>query len=529
MRRMLAAVIMLVFLTASVSRAEEQAESSSNAPKKALGNALAIISVFEDAIPAPAGLALTADGDLLVVSRDEGSEVFKIDLENGQNKGLSRFARDRDFCNSQYVAIDSNGFVYIDTSRSGTLEHTRSDGFTSQVIKHVGMFQISPDGKTAKRIEDIDDDTFGLAVDPKGNLFACTAEVPIEQQDLVSKVAEKSLDRMFQSTSARKPYITKFELGGDSALDSRSTVTKNMKVTPSGITFDSEGNLFFVAGSTVSKVSFGFLGASRPKTFATLPTANAKATRSLGISADNSDNLYVSVTNPYALAGGTIFKIDSEGEVTTFAKGLFNPTACIADPEGNIYISDLKAGKVFQIPAGALHLQGPFRIKKPPPPPAAPPVKPVAAVEPKIKAKKPAPPIVEPEVDIARMTYEELAEKLASIDKELGEKQDLAYPDTIVLKGGREMKCEIISDTEDSVFARMSSGGASIMRNRIEIVIYGTGEEKDKALQAKSEVEELQGQRSMVKLRMRELKPPARRKERPVIYDDYEDEEEDED
>ncbi len=520
MRRMLATVILLVLLAASACNIEEPAKSSSNAPKKTLGKALAVINVFEDGIPSPAGLALTRDGDLLVVAREDASFVYKIDLEDGRNKGFSLFASDRNFCNSRYVAIDSNGFVYIDTSRPSTISHTRSDGYTRKSIRYVGMFQISPDGKTAKRIEDIDDDTFGLAVDPKGNLFACNAEVPIDQQDKTGKVVEKTFERMFASTSAGKPYITKFKLGGDSALDSRSSVVKKMEVTPSGITFDSEGNLFFVAGGTVSKVSFGVLGASKPKTFATLPTAKATATRSLGISADDSDNLYVSVTNPYKPASGTIFKIDPKGRVATFAKGLISPTDCIADSKGNIYISDPKAGKVYQIPAEALHLPGPFMIKKPPPPAVAPLVEPVAADKP----KEPSPPVVEPGLDITQMTYEELSEMLASIDKELDEKQALVYPDTIVLKGGKEMKCEIVSETEDSVLARMSSGGASIMRDRIETVIYATEEEKDKALQAKSEAEELQEQKSRIQFRMRELKPRVKRKTRKVEYeydDDY--------
>lgn len=542
MRRMLATGILLVFLAASVSDTEVQAESNLIAPKKMLGYASAVISVFEDGIPSPAGLALTGDGDLLVVTREDASFVYKIDLEDGRNKGFSLFASDRNFCNSRYVAIDSNGFVYIDTSRPSTLSHTRSDGYTRKIIRYVGMFQISPDGKTVKRIEDIDDDTFGLAVDPNGNLFACNAEVPIDQQDTTVKVVEKTFERMFESTSARKPYITKFKLGGDSALDSRSSVARKMEVTPSGITFDSEGNLFFVAGGTVSKVTFGIFGASKPKTFATLPTANAKATRSLGINADNSDNLYVSVTNPYKPNSGIIFKINPKGEVTTFAKGLISPTDCIADSKGNIYISDPKAGKVYQISAEALHLPGPFRIKKPPPPAVAPPVEPVATDKPKgpsppvvappiepvatDKPKESSPPVVEPELNITQMTYMELSEMLVSIDKKLGEKQALAYPDTIVLKGGKEMKCEIVSDTEDSVSARMSRGRASIMRSRIETVIYATEDEKDKALQAESEAEELQEQKSLIQFRMRELKPRVKRKTRTVEYeydDDYDD------
>jgi hypothetical protein len=517
-----------------------------------LGKTLAVIGVFEDGIPAPVGLALTAEGDLLVVSRGEASQVFKIDLEDDQNTSITRFAYHRDFVNSRYITIDANGYVYIDTSRAISTKQTGPSALAKKRITWAGIFQISPDGKTITRIEGIDDDTMGLAVDPDGNLFACIAESPINQHDMASQVAEKSAERMFESSKAIKPHILKFELGDDSTLDSRSDVVKNMKVTPSGITFDSEGNLFFVAGGTVLKVKFGILGASRPKAFAILPTAKAKATRYLAISADNSDNLYVSATNPYKLASGTIFKVDPEGEVTTFAKGLSHPTDCIADSEGNIYIADLKAEKVFQVPAEALHLGGPFRIKKPPPPVVtppvqpvvadkpetekgegepSPPVKPVAADEPKIETKAPAPPVVEPELDITRMTYKELSEKLASVDKELREKQALAYPDTIVLKGGREMKGEIVSETEDSVFARMSSGGASIMRSRIEIVIYATEEEKGRALQAKSEAEELQEQRSMIKLRMRELKPPVRRQKRPALYDHYGDteyEEEDE-
>jgi hypothetical protein len=300
-----------------------------------------------------------------------------------------------------------------------------------------------------------------------------------------------------------------------------------MDVTPSGLAFDSEGNLFFAAGSVVSKVSFGFLGASSPKTFATLPTAKAKATRSLGINSDSSDNLYVSVTNPYKPNSGTIFKIDPEGKVTTFAAGLSGPTDCIADSKGNFYISDPQAGNVYQITAEASRLPGPFGIKKPPPPPppppppVAPPAEPVAASKPKIEAEQPPAPVVEPKLNISQMTYEELSEALVSIDRELGEKQALSYPDTIVLKGGKEIKCEIVSEAEESVFARMTSGRAGIMRTRIETVIYATEEEKSEALQAKSDTDKLQAQKNLIQLHMRKLKPRAKRKTRTVEYDDY--------
>jgi sugar lactone lactonase YvrE len=509
MRQMLATCIALVFLAASTSYAE---------------NPLEVIEVFEDSIPTPAGMALTPDGDLLVVSRDDTSQIFKIDLERGENKGVTRIASRRDLCNSRHLAVDSNGYIYVDTSRPTKLAHTRSDGFSTQQISWVGMFQISPDGKKIMRIEGIDDDTMGLAVDPDGNLFACTSEVPLDQQDMMSKFAEKSAERMFSSSEATKPRIIKFKLGDDSALDDRSNVINNMDVSPAGMAFNSEGDLFFVGGGVVLKVHFGIFGPGKPKVFATLPTAKAKATRPLGICADSNDNLYVSVTNPYRLASGTIFKVNPKGEVTTLAKGMSNPTDCITDSEGNIYFSDLKAEKVFQIPAEALHLEGPFRMKKPPPPVVPPAAKPIAADAPETRTKKkqPAPPVVESERDVTRMTYPELKDALASINEELREKQALSYPDTIVLRGGREIKCEIVTDTEAAIFANMSTGSASIPRSRIELVVYATGKEKEQALQVKSEIRELELQRGKIRSRMRELKPPTERRTRQKQYEDEE-------
>jgi sugar lactone lactonase YvrE len=510
---MLAMGMAMVVLAASVAHAE---------------NPLEVIEMFEDGIPNPAGMALTPDGDLLVISKGDTSLIYRIDLEGGENKGVTVFSSNRDFCNSRHLAVDPNGYVYLDTSRPTTLETTRRDGFSTRQLRYVGMFQVSPNGKKATRIAGIDDDTFGLAVDPDGNLFACTAEVPMDQQDIMSKVTEKSAERMFEKAEALRPRITKFILGDDSALDTRSDVVDNMVVSPAGMAFNSEGDLFFAADGSVLKVHFGFLGASRPKTFAVLPTGKAQATEYLGISADNRDNLYVSTTNPYKLAGGAIFKVDPEGEVTPLIKGLLHPTDCVADAEGNIYFADLKAEKVYQVPAEALNLQGPLRIKKSPPPVVTPPKKPVKADKPKVEAKTPAPPVVSPELDIARMEYRELSENLAAIEKKLEEKQALAYPDTIVLKGGRKMKCQIVSEEEDSVYANMSTGSAGIARSRIEIVMHGTDEEKDKALQATSEIEKLQEQAGVIKLRMRELKPPARRRKRPELYDESEYEEDEE-
>jgi len=45
-------------------------------------------------------------------------------------------------------------------------------------------------------------------------------------------------------------------------------------------------------------------------------------------------------------------------------------------------------------------------------------------------------------------------------------------------------------------------------------VVYATAEEKEQALQAKSEIEKLESRRDRIQDRMKELRPPVRRTDR---------------
>ena len=467
------------------------------------------LDVLVDGISAPAGMALTPEGNLLVASRRDGGRIHKIELANEEKASVSSFATGVSLCNPQYIAVDNDGLVYVNTGRPTVLYRTRRDGFTHKSTRWVGIFQISQDGQTFTRIESIKDDTRGLAIDPKGNLFSCNGAPPIKEEEQTSKFAERTAEKIFSSSKDLKPYILKLDLKGDSPPGTESKIIKRLETLPTDILFDSKGNLFYVADNVVSKIRFGLFGrASRPKPFAVLQTADTKGAKSVGLGIDGSDNLYVGLANPYIPAGGTVLKVDTDGNVTTFAKGLMLPADIVSDPEGNIYISDMQAKKVYRVSAAAKDLPGPFRPKKKPKmvPPAKRPVIAERELHPVATAK------TEPE-SVAKKSelpseLEKLEKALASVEAQLSAKENLIFPDTIVLKTGKEVKCEILDETDDFVRIKTSRGSANMFHDRIESIKYATQAEREEAVQARSEIKALKMQRTGLASRIKELWPP---------------------
>jgi len=297
--------------------------------KKPKAGAIHPNHVFESGIKKPAGLALAENGDLLVVSKRTFGGVYRVRIMEGQNMGVSGFASGPQFKFPQYIAIDTNGFVYIDT-------------------RHKGVMQIAPTGDSFALVGDSDCETMGLACDVKGNLFSfnCTASLAEEKQ--IGKFAERTFGQIFGGSAKREPYLRRIKFDSNSGFKHQKKLIRHMDQKPTDVVFDSKGNLFYVAGENVLKMKrllFGALG--RSKLFATLPPK----TGSLGLGIDQNDHLYIGHANPYRQKSGVVYRVDPKGNVTTFARGFKWPGDIVGDSNGNIYISDLNAEKIFRFAA----------------------------------------------------------------------------------------------------------------------------------------------------------------------------------
>ena len=105
----------------------------------------------------------------------------------------------------------------------------------------------------------------------------------------------------------------------------------------------------------------------------------------------------------------------------------------------------------------------------------------------------------------SEMEIEKFRADLASIEREIESRQDLLFPDTVILVNGREMKCEIVDETDDSFRIKTSVGIATLSRDRISSFTHATEAEREEALQARLRIDELETKRLDLSSRIDEL------------------------
>ena len=79
----------------------------------------------------------------------------------------------------------------------------------------------------------------------------------------------------------------------------------------------------------------------------------------------------------------------------------------------------------------------------------------------------------------SEMDIEKLRADLASVEREIESRQDLLFPDTVILVNGREMKCEIVDETDNSFRIKTSVGIATLSRDRISSFTHATEAERE--------------------------------------------------
>lgn len=98
------------------------------------------------------------------------------------------------------------------------------------------------------------------------------------------------------------------------------------------------------------------------------------------------------------------------------------------------------------------------------------------------------------------------------LEKEIRAAKRQGFLDRIIFTNGKEIQCEILSETSDSVSIRTDIGNATIPKSQISYLSGGTKESKEKAAKLESEIEELRQKKAELESAGRERQRAAREK-----------------
>jgi hypothetical protein len=120
--------------------------------------------------------------------------------------------------------------------------------------------------------------------------------------------------------------------------------------TPSATVVDTAGDVYF-AETGAGDVKVLPVGTVTPKVFV---AAGGLVQSPVGLALDAAQNLYIADN-----VANAIFKVDANGNVTTFASGLKDPVAVVVDSEGNLYVALDGSGAVgvWKIYAGGQQVE----------------------------------------------------------------------------------------------------------------------------------------------------------------------------
>lgn len=241
------------------------------------------------------------------------------------------------FNNPFGVATDLNGNVYVADSGNHTIRKISSDGVVTTLAGSNQGFA-NGTGNTAQF-----NNPRGITTDSNGNIY----------------VADTGNHRIRKITPTG--VVTTFAGSNQGYIDGIGTTAQFSD--PSGIAFDSSGNLFVVDATihnirkitpdgVVNTFAGGFSSGSSDGI-----TTEARFNYPTGIAIDAANNIYLADTNNHRIR-----KITPTGIVTTFAgfiqgnsdgsgtSAQFNePTGVVLDANGNVYVADKGNHKIRKI------------------------------------------------------------------------------------------------------------------------------------------------------------------------------------
>lgn len=209
----------------------------------------------------------------------------------------------------------------------------------------------------------------GLALDGLGNVYAADPSagqlLRVSESGAVTAVSVAAHDLclstdgfLYVSTGAavlRMTYSGAFTVragGGNSAYGDAGGARLARLNHPSGVAFDSAGNLFIADrdnhrvrrvsadGTITTAAGTGKAGSGGDGGLAVQAQLNIPSS----VSVDVAGNLYIADTG-----NRSVRKVSPDGKITTAVSvGIVSPVYAVVDPAGNIYIADADAGKILK-------------------------------------------------------------------------------------------------------------------------------------------------------------------------------------
>ena len=325
---------------------------------------------------APAVSAMLKEPDGLAV--DSAGYVYIADFNNGRIRAITPSGTIVTYAGSGNIedsgdngpalqagmnpialAVGSSGFLYLADFSTSVIRRIDT-GMTITTIAGNGAYRSAPDGTPA--INAFFDHPQGLAFDSVGNLF----------------VADFDSERIRKVTSSGV-FSTVAGAGAPGCCDDGGPATQALLSQPNSVAVDAQNNIYFtdsdnhrvrrigaadgkittVAGAGSFSTGGSFDGDNGPATLAHLNTPS-------GLAFDSSGNLYIADTENHVIRrvgtdgtistiAGTPQKPGFSGDLGLATKALLNePYGLAIDAAGNIYIADASNNCIRVVSSGGV-------------------------------------------------------------------------------------------------------------------------------------------------------------------------------
>lgn len=293
------------------------------------------------ALSGPAALDFDTAGNLYFV--EQGAARVRRVTPNGivgtvAGSGVAGFAGDGGpvasalFNAPSSIKVDANGNIYVGDSNNQRVRKFTPGGNITTVAGN-GRYRLSPDGVPA---------TLSFLKDPTRVALAPDGRVYITDSG-DNKIRRVEKDGTLTTVAGTGQSIF---TPGNGPFPAAATSISGAD----GLTFDPQGNLYFVESGLIRKVT--------PSGTMTTFASGAQLASPSGLTSDRSGNLYT--TEPFT---NRIRKITPDGVIQAFAgsgsqgfadglaaQALFNnPRGLTTDAAGNVYVADLGNNRIRKI------------------------------------------------------------------------------------------------------------------------------------------------------------------------------------
>jgi uncharacterized protein (TIGR03437 family) len=267
------------------------------------------------------------------------------------------------------IAVDAAGDIYVVDSPAYQVRKISPNGIITHVAGTSTGQAASGDGGLAAQAGI--GYTFGIALDGAGNIYLSDEAGlvrKINTQGIISTLIPANSGFLFPGQLAvdRSGDIYASSVGGVYEFNGQGEILnlgnpiKTLSAA-SAWTFDPSGNMYWVTGNTLSKLSIG--GATTTLTLPQLPNETSSVR---GMTADGSGNVYLwnqtgfanSASIQEVTPGGQIFTLGRENPALPHTTGqpgkvdLGYAEWVVSDPSGNLYYADTSVSTVRELTAG---------------------------------------------------------------------------------------------------------------------------------------------------------------------------------